>query len=184
MTDETIDTTTEKPKRGRPKGLGRVPGSGRRRGTPNKRTAEIRELLLSLKCDPIQGMARIAMNIKNSADLRGRMFAELAQYTWPKRKAIEHIVDAQVQINKIERVIVRPEKPAEAPVDSPVVPDPEPPPVAEPPSAPEIPRPDPPPQPRSARDKMADQLDAVDCLPEESRHPTDMEKLMRQRHRR
>ncbi len=79
------------PKRGpgRPRGLGRVPGSGRQRGTPNKKTAEARELLLGLKCDPITGMARIAMNKHNSAELRGRMYSELAQYLWPKRKAIE-----------------------------------------------------------------------------------------------
>ena len=39
MTNTTDDTPTKlKPKRGpgRPKGLGRVPGSGRKRGTPNR----------------------------------------------------------------------------------------------------------------------------------------------------
>ena len=75
---------------GRPKGLGKVPGSGRAKGTVNKRTAEIREMLLTLKCDPITGMARIAMNKRNPPELRGRMYSELAQYMWPKRKAIEH----------------------------------------------------------------------------------------------
>ena len=34
-------------------------------------------------------MARIAMNRHNPAELRGRMYSELAQYMWPKRKAIE-----------------------------------------------------------------------------------------------
>ena len=34
-------------------------------------------------------MARLAMNTKNPAELRGRMYSELAQYMWPKRKAIE-----------------------------------------------------------------------------------------------
>jgi hypothetical protein len=33
-------------------------------------------------------MARIAMNKKNPAELRGRMFAELAQYVAPKPKAM------------------------------------------------------------------------------------------------
>ena len=82
---------TELPKRkvGRPKGLGKVPGSGRKRGTPNRRTAQVHELLLALKCDPITGMARIAMNAKNPPDLRGRMYSELAQYLFPKRKALE-----------------------------------------------------------------------------------------------
>ena len=76
-----------------PKRVGRPPGQprtgGRQKGTPNKKTAEIRELLLSLKCDPVSGMARIAMNKKNPPELRGRMYSELAQYMWPKRKAIE-----------------------------------------------------------------------------------------------
>ena len=85
------ETSTETPKKsGRPKGLGKVPGSGRKRGVPNKRTAEIRELLLSLKCDPITGMARLAMNTKNPPELRGRMYAELAGFVFSKRKAIEH----------------------------------------------------------------------------------------------
>ncbi len=81
------EITAAPPKRGpgRPRGLGRVPGSGRQRGTPNKKTAEVKQLLLSLKCDPITGMARIAMNRHNP----GRMYSELAQYMWPKRKAIE-----------------------------------------------------------------------------------------------
>jgi hypothetical protein len=33
------------------------------------------------------------MDTKTSPDLRGRMFAELAQYVAPKRKAIEHSSD-------------------------------------------------------------------------------------------
>jgi hypothetical protein len=62
---------------------------GRTKGTPNKRTIEVRERLVELGCDPIQGMAMIAMNSDNPPELRGRMFAELAQYTAPKRKAVE-----------------------------------------------------------------------------------------------
>src|SRR5689334_10116780 len=40
--------------------LGRKTG-GRRRGTPNRRTGEVAERLAALGCDPIEGMARIAM---------------------------------------------------------------------------------------------------------------------------
>ncbi len=103
------ETATETPKGrgpGRPRGLGKVPGSGRQPGTPNKRTAEVRELLLSLKCDPITGMARIAMNAKNPAELRGKMYSELAQYMWPKRRAIEHTGDPAPLITKIQRIII------------------------------------------------------------------------------
>ncbi|UCG98461.1 MAG: hypothetical protein JSW31_04995, partial [Burkholderiales bacterium] len=59
-------------------------------GTPNKRTAEVMARLEVLGCDPIEGMARIAMDEANPPELRGRMFAELAQYVAPKRKAVEH----------------------------------------------------------------------------------------------
>jgi len=62
---------------------------GRQAGTPNKRTIEIQEILAELNCNPIEGMARIAMDEKNSPELRGKMYSELAQYVAPKRKAIE-----------------------------------------------------------------------------------------------
>ncbi len=72
--------------------LGRKTG-GRQKGTPNKRTAEIAELLSALNCNPIEGMVQIAMDQSNPAELRGRMFAELAGYLFPKRKATEIKVD-------------------------------------------------------------------------------------------
>lgn len=65
----------------------------RPKGSKNKRTQEIEEKLAALGCDPIEGMAKIAKNPKNTAELRGKMFAELAQYVAPKRKAIEHSGD-------------------------------------------------------------------------------------------
>ena len=34
---------------------------GRQKGTPNKRTVEVQQRLTELDCDPIQGMALIAM---------------------------------------------------------------------------------------------------------------------------
>ena len=69
--------------------LGKKTG-GRIRGTPNKRTLEIQDRLCSMGCDPIQGMADLAMDANNTPELRGRMYAELAQYVAPKRKAVEH----------------------------------------------------------------------------------------------
>jgi len=63
---------------------------GRKPGTPNKRTMELAERMEAIGCDPIEGMARIAMNRRSRPELRGRMYAELAQYLYPKRKAIEH----------------------------------------------------------------------------------------------
>lgn len=59
---------------------------GRVAGTPNKRTLDIQQRLEELGCDPIKGMATIAMNEDNPPELRGRMYSELAQYVAPKRK--------------------------------------------------------------------------------------------------
>jgi hypothetical protein len=69
--------------------FGRKTG-GRAAGTPNRKTQEVAELLESLGCNPIEGMARIAMHPKTKLELRARMFAELAGYVYPKRKAVEH----------------------------------------------------------------------------------------------
>ena len=89
---------------------------GRVAGTPNKKTKALIDKLEELGCDPIEGMAKIAMNdvecgicggsgkvedkpcepcfgsgkIQSSIELRGNMYKELAQYVAPKRKAIEH----------------------------------------------------------------------------------------------
>jgi hypothetical protein len=45
--------------------------------------------LAEIGCDPIEGMAQIAMDPKSSPELRGRMYAELAQYVAAKRRAVE-----------------------------------------------------------------------------------------------
>jgi hypothetical protein len=71
-----------------PMALGRKTG-GRTAGTPNRRTAEVAARLEELDCDPIEGMARLAMDQANPPELRGRMYAELAQYIAPKRKALD-----------------------------------------------------------------------------------------------
>jgi len=42
-----------------------------------------------LDCDPIEGMARIAVDEQAELGLRAQMYKELAQYTAPKRKAVE-----------------------------------------------------------------------------------------------
>jgi hypothetical protein len=66
---------------------------GRTKGTPNRATLDVLQRLEGLGCDPIEGMAKLAMNPKNSPDLRGRMFSELANYCCPKRRAIEVAAD-------------------------------------------------------------------------------------------
>jgi hypothetical protein len=89
-------------------GGGAKPGErqgGRQRGAPNKRTLDVIERLAALHCDPITGMARIALNIKNPLELRAKMFAELAQYVAPKRKTMEHSAEPgliEALLEKIE----------------------------------------------------------------------------------
>jgi hypothetical protein len=62
---------------------------GRTAGTPNKRTLAIEEKLAALGCDPIQGMARLALDESEPSALRFAAMKELAQYVAPKRKAME-----------------------------------------------------------------------------------------------
>lgn len=81
---------------------GKRPGAGRKKGSLNKRKQEIQELLDDMDCDPIEGMARIALEAeatassaesfqerKDSLTLAGNMYKELAQYVAPKRRAVE-----------------------------------------------------------------------------------------------
>jgi hypothetical protein len=69
--------------------LGRKTG-GRVKGIPNKGTVAVAERLEAMGRDPIEGMARIAMDIKTPIDIRAKLYSELAQYIAPKRKAIEY----------------------------------------------------------------------------------------------
>ena len=69
--------------------MARMKTGGRQSGTPNRRTTTIQDKLAKLGCDPIEGMAQIAMDQTAELSLRAQMFKELAQYVEPKRKAIE-----------------------------------------------------------------------------------------------
>jgi hypothetical protein len=62
---------------------------GRQKGTPNRKTIAVADRLEALGCDPIEGMAKIAMDEKAELSLRAQMYKELAQYVAPKRKAVE-----------------------------------------------------------------------------------------------
>jgi hypothetical protein len=72
--------------------LGRKTG-GRVKGTPNKTTVAVAERLEAIGCDPLEGMAKIAMDINTPIEVRAKLYSELAQYIAPKRKAIEHTGD-------------------------------------------------------------------------------------------
>ena len=64
---------------------------GRKKGTPNKRTQQVIDILNNLDCNPIEGLvsiAKIAMEKQDYA-LAGSMYKELSQYAFPKRRAVE-----------------------------------------------------------------------------------------------
>lgn len=88
--------------------LGRKTG-GCVAGTPNRQTRDVQELLASLGCDPIQGMAEIASNPEASLELRGRLNAELAKYVYPKGRAAEHTGAGGEPVRSEHRIVfVRP----------------------------------------------------------------------------
>jgi hypothetical protein len=61
---------------------------GRSKGTLNKTTEAVTETLEALGCNPIERIARIAMDETAELGLRGQMYKELAQYVASKRKAM------------------------------------------------------------------------------------------------
>ena len=122
-------TTTLKPKRGpgRPKGLGRVPGSGRRKGTPNRDRAATIEKIMR-EADPLLYLCKIARGDRLEAgdgpnatkktwwfptgDQRISALQTLARKVLPDMKAIEHSGEPPV-ITEIIRRIVDPKKPGD-----------------------------------------------------------------------
>jgi len=57
-----------------------VSGGERQKGRPNKKTIAVVDRLEALGCDPIEGMARFAMDEKAELSIRAQMYKELAQY--------------------------------------------------------------------------------------------------------
>lgn len=70
--------------------LGKKTG-GRKKGTPNKRTEGLKEVLDSLGVDPIRNLAKASTMAEADGDwnLFYNVNKELAQYIYPKRKAVE-----------------------------------------------------------------------------------------------
>jgi hypothetical protein len=56
------------------------------------------ERLESLGCDPIEGLVKIARDPATKPELKMRCFAELAQYVYPKRKAMDVSLDGGREI--------------------------------------------------------------------------------------
>jgi hypothetical protein len=63
--DQNLDASTDTPNRGpgRPKGFGKVPGSGRKAGTPNKLTLDVRTYIME-KGKPLELLFKISCGQK------------------------------------------------------------------------------------------------------------------------
>ena len=56
--------------------------------------------MVALNCDPFAGMVKLAQDESLDPSLRGRMYAELAQYIMPKRKSVE--MEAKVETVEVK----------------------------------------------------------------------------------
>jgi hypothetical protein len=56
-------------------------------------------------CDPIEGMARIAMDERADLSIRAQMIKELASYVAPKRRAVEMKAEGQLSLVNVIRAI-------------------------------------------------------------------------------
>ena len=77
----------------------RMKTGGRTKGTPNKKTQIIQQQMEDLGFDPIESMieiSRLAMANKDYS-LAGQIAKELAQYIYPKRKAVEHVTEEDLE---------------------------------------------------------------------------------------
>ena len=82
---------------GRPIGLPKT--GGRKKGTPNRATLTLQEVLDHVGCDPLLELATIAMNPQTPIDLRVRCLSEIAPYVYPRRKPVDALNDEPGVIN-------------------------------------------------------------------------------------
>src|SRR5688500_1358511 len=73
-----------------PKGKPRPKGAGRQPGSRNKRTIEVEELFAKHHFNPLERMIALCETPEVSLEIKAALLKELAQYAYPKRKAIEH----------------------------------------------------------------------------------------------
>lgn len=69
---------------------GKRPGAGRKAGTPNKMTAEIREAALAGGESPLDYMLRVMRDGNEAPDRRDKMAIAAAPFLHSKMAAVEH----------------------------------------------------------------------------------------------
>lgn len=67
--------------------MGKIEGSGRKKGTPNKKTLVLTDILESLDCDVTQKLTEILPQLQ--PEKQADVLLELMSYIFPKRKALE-----------------------------------------------------------------------------------------------
>lgn len=73
------------------KGMQKVAGSGRKKGEGGKLARDVSTRLESMGCDPIAGLARIAIACEQSEPaISAHCYAKLANKVYPDRRAVEH----------------------------------------------------------------------------------------------
>lgn len=65
----------------------KIDGSGRQKGTPNKKTLILTEILDSLDCDVTQRLTELLPQLQ--PEKQADVLLELMSYIFPKRKALE-----------------------------------------------------------------------------------------------
>ena len=66
----------------------KTPGSGRKPGTPNKKTQTLMEICDQEGLDPFRALLKLAKTAEKEEIALGAL-KELCQYLYPKRKALE-----------------------------------------------------------------------------------------------
>ena len=87
----------------RPGGLPKT--GGRKKGTPNKKTKDVMELLESMGCNPIERLVSIAEDPEVDVAVRVRIYAELASYIFPKRKSMS--IDMSVKTEPYQQRLIK-----------------------------------------------------------------------------
>ena len=71
-----------------PKGAPKPKGSGRQKGTPNRKTEALEEICARHGLNPFEGMVKLALEA-DDINIRFNSLKEICQYLYPKRKALE-----------------------------------------------------------------------------------------------
>lgn len=68
-------------------------GSGRKPGTPNKKTQDLFRICEERGLNVFESMVELALEAVD--EVKFNRLREIAQYLYPKRKAIEHSIDEE-----------------------------------------------------------------------------------------